>query len=496
MKEPEFMTGPPDAVAALIPSVPAPDKISLLRRLDCAGEELQLLRLLVDDPEVVMQMRQLPKSLWFTSPGRQRVLLAWRDLFNQQMPVTRDAVHRKMMEQSRPDEFELVEEALLAVLRVQVSDAPENLARALREAAKCRRFSALINQSNVGLQRNESIEVLWERAMLVLAEDEEHEAFQPFQEALDETLQQVLYPDPTKLGLLTGLHQFDALTGGLKAEKNIVIAGMQGMGKTAMYLELESRVLFKYPDAAVLVLSLEMSQEALQKRKLANLSYVDVNRQEGHAQPGQVPLSNAEHERLVAARERMREWDDRIEIHYRPMGPEEMMSTMRKFAMKHKDRRKIVVCDHLGMVRRGKNKDDVRVGIMNAVQVIKDATTEYGYTGIHLAQMVKELENKAKHGSNHHKPDASLIAESGFINQVADAVFCLWRPEIYTKEIMQADGESFETAGKLFLVNGKMRDGSRQQDPLLGCNMRFYQIYNLEDAPRYHLGMQGFNLAR
>lgn len=493
MSFPPFQSGDPDHVATVLPpaATPAPIRPVVLNRLDSTREEDQLLHVLVDDPEAVLKLRRFPQPAWFSSAGRHRVLLAWRQLFDRQLPITADAVYRTMREHARPDEFELVEQTFSVVVNAPITDAPENLVQALRDAAKCRRFSALINESNVGLHRNQSIDELWTRAMSVLAEDEQHESFRPFQDQLDDTLKQVLTPDPSRLGMLTGLSQFDALTGGLKAEKNLVIAGMQGMGKTAVYLEIENRLLFKYPDAAVLVLSLEMSQEALQKRKLANLSYVDVRRQEDWAQPGQVPLSTNEVKRLTDARERMRAWEDRIEIHYRPMDPEEMMSTMRKFAYKHRGRRLVVVCDHLGMVRRrGGNDSAVRVGIMNAVQALKDGTTEYGYCAIHLAQMVKALEEKAKYGSTFHKPDQSLIAESGFINQVADSVFCLWRPEVYTPEIITESG-GFETKGKLFFINGKMRDGARDMDPVMGCNMRFYQIYNLEDAHKYQLGMAG-----
>jgi replicative DNA helicase len=487
MTLPPFQAGEPGEGAAGLPSTPLPDRPVVLKRLDSDKEENQLLHLLVDDPEAVLRLRRFPQTSWFSSAGRHRVHLAWRQLFDRQLPITADAVYRTMHEHARPDEFGLVEQTFQAVLNAPITDKPENLVIALRDAARCRRFSALINESNVGLHRNQSIDELWGRAMQVLADDEEHENFRPFQEQLDDTLAQVLTPDPRRVGMLTGLKQFDALTGGIKSEKNIVIAGMQGMGKTAVYLEIESRILFSYPDAAVLVLSLEMSQEALQKRKLANLSYVDVRRQEDWSQPGQTPLSQAEATRLRAARERMRSWEDRIEIHYRPMDPQEMLATMRKFAFKHRGKRLIVICDHLGMVRR-KAGSDVRVGIMNAVQALKDGSTEYGYCAIHLAQMVKELENKAKHGASFHKPDQSMIAESGFINQVADSVFSLWRPEVYTPEIITESG-AFDTKGKLFFINGKMRDGARNEDPLLGCNMRFYQIYNLEDAHKYHYGM-------
>lgn len=489
MTFPPFEQGDPSEVATAPAPTAAPDRPALLGRLDSTKEEDQLLHWLVDDPEAVLKLRRFPQTAWFSTPGRHRVLLAWRQLFDRQLPVTADAVYRTMREHARPDEFELVNQTFHAVVNAPITDVPENLVDALRNAAKCRRFSALINESNVGLHRNQSIDDLWARAMTVLAEDEEHENFRPFQDQLDDTLKQILTPDPKKLGMRTGLTQFDDLTGGLKAEKNIVIAGMQGMGKTAMYLEIENRILLRYPDAAVLVLSLEMSQEALQKRKLANFSYVDVRRQEDWSQPGQVPLSQAEIQRLVAAREKMRAFEDRIEIHYRPMDPDEMRATMRKFAYKHRGKRLVVVCDHLGMVRRkGTNDSAVRVGIMNAVQALKDGSTEYGYCAIHLAQMVKELEKKDKYGSTFHKPDQSLIAESGFINQVADSIFCLWRPEVYTPEIVTETG-TFNTKGKLFMVNGKMRDGARDMDPLLGCNMRFYQIYNLEDSHKYQMGM-------
>jgi replicative DNA helicase len=493
---PTFLTGPSDTSKVKPAGEPTmvitrPDRPQLLQRLESTEEEQQMLNLLLYDTDgVLLRLPQLPKASWFSTPHHQRVYLGWKALFEAGMPVTPDAVLRTLREQAKPDELEAVHASFDRVLSSAATDAPENLAYALRTAAQCRRFSAMINSLNSGFHRNEPIDELWHKAAFELAQADDHESFLPFQEQLKLTLQHILKPDLSNLGLLTKLDQIDMLCGGLEPAQMYVMAGMQGSGKTALYLEIIMRLLEFYPDVAVCILSLEMHQARLQSRLLANLSYVDVRRQRDHAKPGQIPLADWEIEALTKAAERMSAWQDRVEMHFRAMGTTDIKEVARKFALKHRGKRKVLICDHIGLVRRSGN--DVRVGIMDTIQALKDVATEHDYAVIPLAQMIKELESKLKYGATFHRPDQSFIAEAGFINQTADTILCTWRPEMYVESMPMTlpNGvldHDWDTKGKMILVTGKNRDGEMNKELLLGCNMRFMQIYNLEEQAKHEL---------
>lgn len=509
-KKPMFLTGPPDrqpvakaeptpqdVAAAVAPVMKAsstamPDRPQMLQRLESTMEELQLLHLLVHDTDaVLLKLPQMPRSSWFPTPHHQRLYLGWKALYESGLPVTPDAVVRTLREQARPDELDVLQVAFERVMQVQVTDAPENLAVAVRNAAQARRFHGMLNALNQGFHQNQPMEELWERAGAELAQAEDHESFRPFQEQLLLTLENILRPDLSQLGLLTKLDQIDIMCGGLEPSQMYTFAGMSGSGKTALYLEIVMRLMVAYPDVAVCILSLEMPQRSLQQRQIANLSYVSVRRMRDHAKPGQVPLTEAEAERIGEAVSRMQEWGDRLEMHFRSATCDDMRDIARKFALKHRGKRKVFIADHLGLVTGKSN--DIRANTIEAVKTMKAISTDHDYATIPLVQMVKELESKRLYASTYHRPDQSFIAESGFIQQTADVILCTWRPEAYTAEMeIELDGvthHNFETKNKMILVSGKNREGAPNQQLLMGCHMEFMQIYNIGEQQKYNLGL-------
>lgn len=467
-----------------------PTHFSVLQRMESSLEEQQLLHLLLHDTDsVLLSLPQTPKSVWFSTPQHQRVYQAWLALYQAGMPVTPDAVLRTLREQARPDEMEQVQQAFERVLTAQVSDAPINLAHAVRQAAQCRRFSAMVNSLNQGFHQNHPIDELWERASAELAQSEENERFRPFQEQLLLTLHEILNPSLATMGLLTRLTQVDMLTGGLEPSQMYVIGGIQGSGKTALYLELILRLLETYCDVAVLVFSLEMHQKRLQQRLISNLSYVSTRRMKDHGKEGNTPLKDWEVNNINQSFERMQQWSDRVEMHFQKTTLNDIRDISRKFAFKHRDKRKVLVYDHCGLTNHSSN--DPNIVISDTIKVLKEVTTEYDYATMPLGQMTKDLENKKLNGSTYHRPDQSFMYAGGFLNQTADTIFCTWRPEMYVDEMEINIGgrveHSWETKNRMILVTGKNRDGPMNKELILGCNMEFMQLYNLEEEKKYQL---------
>jgi replicative DNA helicase len=491
-EKPEFLSTPPEQGGPDMQSVSkskVPDRMSVLSRLTASDEESQYLRLLITVDNIVGITKYMPVQAWFSSAERQRVFLAWKSLFDDQKPVNPEAVMRAMRQQSRPDEFELLDTILMTVLQTEVRDEVVNLVDAMRDAYQCRRFNSMLNSMQQGFHRNMNITELWQTAALDLAGIEENDKFRPYQEQLTDTLQQLFHPDPHKLGIVTQLDEIDTLCGGLEPGNMIVVGGIQGAGKTALELELSSRSLSYYDDVAVFIASLEMPQRDLQNRQLASIAYVDMRRQKDHGKPGNVPLDQDEIDRLVAAAQVLRSWDNRLEVYDQPLDAEGLKRAMRQFALKHRGKRKVAFIDHLGLV--GGRHSEIRVNIVNAVKAIKEAQSEHDFCTVPLAQMLKELESP-KYKDSFHRPDQSFIAEAGFINQTADTVFCLWRPEMYTPTMFMNGDPTWNTRNRMIGVTGKNRSGASNREIMLGCNMQFYQLYNLREEENYQLRQNGF----
>ncbi len=79
------------------------------------------------------------------------------------------------------------------------------------------------------------------------------------------------------IGVPTGYHDLDELTGGLQPSDLIILAARPSVGKTSLALSLAYNVAF-YANGTVAIFSLEMSREQLVQRLLAMHTGIDMQR--------------------------------------------------------------------------------------------------------------------------------------------------------------------------------------------------------------------------
>lgn len=246
-------------------------------------------------------------------------------------------------------------------------------------------------------------------------------------------------------GVPTGFTDYDRLTSGLQRSDLIIIAARPGMGKTALTLSLARNAAstFKRP---VAFFSLEMSALQLAQRIIAMEAEISGMKMRN----GQ--LEDYEWEQLNAALERISEVP--IFIDDTPgINVFELRAKCRRLKMQHDI--DLIVIDYLQLMSGGgDNQRGNREQEVSAIsRALKGLAKELNVPVIALSQLSRAVETRG--GTK--RPQLSDLRESGSIEQDADIVSFIYRPEYY--DILE-DEEGMSLKGIAEIIVAKHRHGA------------------------------------
>ncbi len=242
----------------------------------------------------------------------------------------------------------------------------------------------------------------------------------------------------TVTGLRTGFRDLDDMTGGFQRGDLILVGARPSMGKTAFALQVALDAAEHVPVAFV---SVEMSRGPLGLRAAANRSQVDGWRMR------QGFMSDIESRRVgeaIAAIGNLSLYIDESPM----VNPLQVRSKLRRLKART-GALGLVVIDYLQLMaplpeHRKENKTNQVAGISRALKLM---AREFNAPFLVLAQLNRGLERAAD-----KTPTMSDLRDSGALEQDADLVLLLHRPEVYDKG--QAD-----LSGQAQLILGKHRNG-------------------------------------
>jgi len=252
-------------------------------------------------------------------------------------------------------------------------------------------------------------------------------------------------------GLATGFGMFDQMTDGLHPGEMIIVAARPSMGKTALAMNIVEHVALNLEEPKpVGVFSLEMSTQQLVQRMLCSRARVNMKK----IRSGM--LARAEHGKLNDAAAALSE--SRIFIDDTPgLTILELRAKARRMRDRH--RIELVAIDYLQLCRstsrRGQENRQIEISEISAG--IKALAKELEIPIIVLAQLNRQPEQRGG-----GKPRMSDLRESGSLEQDADVVALLVRPEVYEED---EDAKS-DLAGKAELIIAKQRNGPIGEIPL------------------------------
>lgn len=239
-------------------------------------------------------------------------------------------------------------------------------------------------------------------------------------------------------GLPSPFEELDSYTSGLQNADLIIVAGRPAMGKTSFALNMAQHFALKLK-VPVGVFSLEMSAEQLVLRILCTEARVDSNRlRTGY-------LKSSEYAELALVAGYLAEApifiDDSAAI-----STVELRAKARR--LKAEFNVGAIFVDYLQLVSVRERVENRQQQISLISRSLKALAKELDMPVVALSQLSRAVESRV----GDKRPVLSDLRESGSIEQDADLVLFLYRPEVY-------EGAASEAAGTAELIIGKQRNG-------------------------------------
>jgi len=257
-------------------------------------------------------------------------------------------------------------------------------------------------------------------------------------------------------GVPTGFRDLDTLTGGWQNSDLIIVAGRPSSGKTAFALSLASNAaLHKSKPTTIGIFSLEMSTNQLIMRLLCAEARVDA-----HAvRTGRLP--DEEWTRLSLAAGRLAKArlfiDDSASL-----GILELRAKARRLRAEHNAG--LIIVDYLQLMQGPRAAENREKEISAISRSLKALAKELNVPVIALSQLSRAVE-----GRTDKRPILSDLRESGAIEQDADVVMFVHRPEMYTDP---KSNKAADVQGRAEIIIGKQRNG-----PIDDVNLAFVHRY-------------------
>lgn len=257
-------------------------------------------------------------------------------------------------------------------------------------------------------------------------------------------------------GIPSGFTQLDRITLGWQKSELIIIASRPGMGKTALALSMARNAAVDF-NKQVALFSLEMSSIQLVTRLISSETQLSANKlKRGTLAEHEWHQLNAKISSLI---------DANLFIDDTPaLTIFELRAKSRRLKAQHNI--ELIIIDYLQLMSgTGEAKGNREQEISNISRSLKSLAKELNVPIIALSQLSRAVETRG--GTK--KPILSDLRESGAIEQDADMVLFIYRPEYYNIEEYE-DGNT--TTGIAEINIAKNRNG-----PLADIRLRFIKNY-------------------
>ncbi|MEX2180997.1 MAG: replicative DNA helicase [Gemmatimonadaceae bacterium] len=218
-------------------------------------------------------------------------------------------------------------------------------------------------------------------------------------------------------GVPSGFIDLDKLTLGFQASDLIIVAARPSMGKTAFVLNVAQYAAIE-GNVPTAIFSLEMSTQSLLLRMLASEGYVDAQR----LRSGQLTAQDASNlAKAAALLGQAPIWIDDSPT----LSVLELRSRARR--LKSQSDIKLLVVDYLQLISGPPNSESRQQEVSQISRSLKALAKELEIPVIALSQLSRASEQR---GGDNRRPQLSDLRDSGAIEQDADVVLFIYRPEM------------------------------------------------------------------
>ena len=389
------------------------------------AEQAVLGAMLLDQDAALRAAEQLDDSMFYRE-GHRRLFRAMLALTERRVVIDHVTLREELMRRGELESLGGV--AYLAELIDSVPTAAnlEFHARIVRDKAILRRLiesaTSIITEAYDGSATAGDLLDSAESKIFQIVQQKGDDGFTRIKEMLwpaMERIETLQKSGKAITGVPSGFIELDRLTSGFQPSELIVVAARPSMGKTAFCLNVATNAAMERQGVAVF--SLEMSKEALVQRMLTAEARVDSQR----VRQGQ--LRDTEYAQISRAAGHLSScpiWIDDTPS----LSLLEMRSKARR--LKAENDIKLVIVDYLQLMRSPEHAENRVQEISDISRSLKGLARELNIPVIALSQLSRASEQRG----GERKPILSDLRDSGAIEQDADLVIFIHRPEYYDRE--------------------------------------------------------------
>ncbi|GAC1516766.1 MAG: replicative DNA helicase [Gemmatimonadaceae bacterium] len=280
-----------------------------------------------------------------------------------------------------------------------------------------------------------------------------------------ERIEQLQTKGQSITGVPTGFKDLDELTSGFQPSDLVIIAARPSMGKTAFVLNIAQHAAIEN-NIPIAFFSLEMSKESLVQRMLTSEGRVDAQKLR------KARLTDDDYSQLARAAGILSSApiyiDDAAGITLL-----EMRSRARR--LKADNGLGMVVVDYLQLIQGPSAAENRQQEISQISRSLKALAKELSVPVVALSQLSRAPEQRT--GDSKGRPQLSDLRESGAIEQDADLVIGIYRPEVYaerdaTGQLMEKEKDGLPVEGRAEIIILKQRNG-----PIGSVNLYFHKPF-------------------
>lgn len=406
------------------------------------------------EPNAVVSVIDSLKEEMFYKDSNQKIFKAIYELFSKNDPVDLISVTNQLRQDGTLEQIGGAYYLASLTNRVVSSANIEYHARIVMEKFIQRQLISVSTETIRNAYDN-SIDVLKmlddaEKGLFDIAEQNFHQNHQNVSDLIKEVLKEL---DKTRLsgekirGLASGFTELDRVTNGWQKGTLNIIAARPGMGKTAFVLSMARNISVDH-NKSIAIFSLEMSSSDLIFRLMSAESGISQNKLKSGN------LSDSEMVQLINSMTDL-EKTSMIIDDTAGLSIFELRAKCRRFKQQYDIQ--AVIIDYLQLMtlsNDNRTKVNREQEISTISRSLKALSKELNIPVIALSQLNRSVESRA---SVSKRPQLSDLRESGAIEQDADIVIFIYRPEYYGLDKFEDETPS---AGLAEIMIAKHRNGA------------------------------------
>lgn len=410
--------------------------------------EKRVLGAMLIDPEAIPKVMEALEPTSFYLKGHQAIYESMLHLFKANEPVDTVTVFEELSKQKKIDVAGGA--PYLTELSQNISSGAnvEYHAEIVKEKALLRELITISHQiaSSAYQGEGDAYEILdqGEHQIFEISQKRMKKSYTTMDDAIKETINHIelLHSDEyKKLAVPTGFYDLDEILGGFQKSDFVIVAARPSMGKTALALTLARNAAVQH-NVPIALFSLEMSTVQLVTRLICAEGRLNAHQ----VRTGKLPAEDAR--QIAISGGKLKKAPLFIDD-----SPAQSILEVRAKCRRLKSEHKIgmVMIDYLQLMQGPARSESREREISQISQSLKALAKELEIPVIALAQL-----NRAVEARTDKRPLLSDLRESGSLEQDADVVMFINRPEYYGIETYE-DGSSTEGISEIIVA--KHRNG-------------------------------------